>query len=93
MRILRLHIENFGTLHDYDLELQDGLHVIHEENGWGKSTLAAFIKAMFYGLPRTAKRSLAENDRRFRRESGISDGGQNLPGGAVFRSEGAGGHV
>lgn len=64
MRILRLHIENFGTLHDYDLELQDGLHVIHEENGWGKSTLAAFIKAMFYGLPRTAKRSLAENDRK-----------------------------
>lgn len=64
MRILRLHIENFGTLHDFDMELQEGLHVIHRDNGWGKSTLAAFIKAMFYGLSRTAKRSPAENDRK-----------------------------
>lgn len=64
MRILRLHIENFGTLHDLDLEFQEGLQVFCRENGWGKSTLAAFIKAMFYGLPRTARRSLKENDRK-----------------------------
>ena len=43
MQILRLHIENFGKLRDFDLELEDGLTVISAKNGWGKSTLAAFI--------------------------------------------------
>ena len=64
MRILRLHIENFGNLHEVDMEFAEGLNMICRENGWGKSTLAAFIKAMFYGLPHTAKRSLRENDRK-----------------------------
>ncbi len=64
MRILRLHIENFGKLHDLDMEFQEGFHVIRAENGWGKSTLAAFIRAMFYGLPCTTRRSLKENDRK-----------------------------
>ncbi len=64
MRIVRLHIENFGKLHDLDLELQEGLQIIRRDNGWGKSTLAAFIKAMFYGLPCTSRRSLKENERK-----------------------------
>lgn len=64
MRILRLHIENFGKLRDFDLELEDGLTVISAKNGWGKSTLAAFIKAMFYGLTYTTKRALKENERK-----------------------------
>lgn len=64
MRILRLHIENFGKLHDFDMDFQEGFHRVCTENGWGKSTLAAFIRAMFYGLPVTARRSLKENDRK-----------------------------
>lgn len=64
MRIQRIHIENFGKLHDFDLELKEGLNVIRAENGWGKSTLAAFIKAMFYGLDYTTKRSLKDNERK-----------------------------
>ncbi|MCF0127929.1 MAG: hypothetical protein HUJ70_05135, partial [Pseudobutyrivibrio sp.] len=28
----------------------DGLNTILQENGWGKSTFSAFIKAMFYGM-------------------------------------------
>ena len=64
MRLLRLHIENFGTLQGYKLELSEGLNVLHEKNGWGKSTLAVFIKAMLYGLPATTKRSLEENERK-----------------------------
>ena len=46
------------------MELNDGLNVIYEENGWGKSTLAVFLKAMLYGLPATSKRSLDENERK-----------------------------
>lgn len=64
MRILRLHIENFGSLHEIDMEFTEGFNVICRENGWGKSTLAAFIRAMFYGLPYTTKKSLRENDRK-----------------------------
>ena len=64
MRLLRLHIENFGILQNYKLELDEGLNVLYEKNGWGKSTLAVFIKAMLYGLPASTKRSLEENERK-----------------------------
>lgn len=50
MKLLACHIENFGKLSDLKLEFADGLNVINEANAWGKSTLAAFLKAMFYGL-------------------------------------------
>ncbi len=64
MKLLNLHIENFGALQDYRLDFSGGLQVLHHENGWGKSTLAVFIKAMFFGLPATSKRSLDENERK-----------------------------
>ena len=51
MIINKLHIENFGKLHNIDLNFNDNLNQIIKENGWGKSTLAMFIKAMFYGMP------------------------------------------
>ncbi len=50
MKLQSCHIENFGILHETDFDFSSGLTVICRENGWGKSTLAAFIKAMFYGL-------------------------------------------
>lgn len=64
MRLLRLEIENFGKLSGFALDLCDGLNVLCEENGFGKSTLAAFIKAMLYGLPATTKRNLDKNERK-----------------------------
>jgi uncharacterized protein YhaN len=64
MRIIGLHIENFGGLHDYTEVFDEGLNVRQHPNGWGKSTLAVFIKAMLYGLPATTKRSLIENERK-----------------------------
>ena len=50
MKLLKCHIENFGKLSNYDYDFQDGLNTIKEENGFGKTTFASFIKAMFYGL-------------------------------------------
>ena len=55
MKLTGLYIENFGCLHRYDLEFGDGITVIQEPNGFGKTTLAEFIRAMFYGFPRAAK--------------------------------------
>lgn len=51
MRLLSLHIENFGKLHDIDFSFNSSLNQILQENGWGKTTLSIFIKTMFYGMP------------------------------------------
>ena len=64
MRLIRCHIANFGKLHYYAVDFEKGTHIICEENGWGKSTLAAFIRAMFYGLEGERKRSIEENERK-----------------------------
>ena len=64
MKLISCHIENFGKISNTDLNFTDGLNVICQENGWGKSTLAAFIKAMFYGFSGEAKRSIKENERK-----------------------------
>ena len=57
MRLICCHIENFGGLQNYDLEFDAGLTVIREENGFGKTTLAEFIRAMFYGLPQKGRKN------------------------------------
>ena len=64
MKLLRLHVENFGTLHDLNLSFDSGMNLLYQKNGWGKTTLAVFIKAMLYGLPSSTKRSLDENERK-----------------------------
>ena len=63
MKLIRCHIENFGRLQNYTLEFSPHVTTIKEANGFGKSTLAAFLRAMFYGMPRAAK-SLEKNDRK-----------------------------
>lgn len=64
MKLLKCHIENFGKLSDFNHEFTEGLNVINEPNGFGKTTFASFIKAMFYGLESTAKRTTALTDRK-----------------------------
>lgn len=64
MKLIRCQIENFGILSNYSYQFEDGLTVIYEPNGYGKSTLAAFIKAMFYGLPARGSRNAVENERK-----------------------------
>ena len=63
MKLINCHIYTFGNLKDFSYDFSDGLNTIKEENGWGKSTLAAFIKAIFYGLNGDNKKNLAENER------------------------------
>ena len=81
MRIVGLHVENFGALCDYTETFDGGLNLRLRPNGWGKSTLAVFIKAMLYGLPATTKRSLIENERkRYSPWNGGAFGGANDAG-------------
>lgn len=63
MKLIKCYVSSFGTLKDFSYDFTDGLNTVKEENGWGKSTFAAFIKAMFYGLD-DAKRTLEDNERK-----------------------------
>ena len=64
MKIKQCYIESFGKLSSFTLSFNDGINSILAENGWGKSTLCSFIRAMFYGLGAERRQSLDENDRK-----------------------------
>ena len=64
MRLLKCQIENFGKLSGFSQDFSEGLNQLLAPNGFGKTTFAAFIRAMFYGLEYTTKRSLFENERK-----------------------------
>jgi len=65
MLLKQCYVQGFGKLQDFTYEFQTGLNVICTENGWGKTTFAAFLRAMFYGLPAAGSRTkLADAERR-----------------------------
>ena len=49
MKINKIHINAFGKLTNFDLALNDGLNLIYGDNEFGKTTLMAFIKMIFFG--------------------------------------------
>lgn len=52
MKIKRLHVNGFGTFHDFDPgEMGKGLTIFEGQNEAGKSTLMAFIRAVLLGFP------------------------------------------
>ena len=64
MKITKINIENFGTISNYSLELKDGVNTVLEDNGWGKSTLANFVRIMFYGLEGDrSRKNIRDNER------------------------------
>lgn len=64
MKILRAYIENFGKLSKQEFIFDDGFNVINQNNGYGKTTLATFIKAMLYGMKSTTKKQLEQNEKK-----------------------------
>ena len=50
MKLEECYIENFGKLHQMKCGLREGMNSLMTENGWGKTTFAAFLKSMFYGM-------------------------------------------
>ena len=55
MKLVKCHITGFGRLCDFKYNFDPKVNNIFEENGWGKTTFSAFIKAMFYGLKYSPK--------------------------------------
>lgn len=63
MIIKKIYIENFGKLSKIELSFEKEINEIYKENGWGKSTITAFIKAMLYGMPAKKKGNELNFDR------------------------------
>ena len=49
--IIKSMTASFGRLRQQRLDLTEGLNLIQAPNEWGKSTWAAFLRAMLYGIP------------------------------------------
>ena len=64
MKLISMHVDDFGGLHQYDYTFGDGLNVVLHDNGWGKTTMAAFLKAMLYGYDTRRSKDITENERR-----------------------------
>lgn len=64
MIIKKIRIENYGKISGFEYAFNDKLNIILEDNGWGKTTLASFIKVMFYGFGGEATRSISTNERK-----------------------------
>ena len=55
MKITKVNITAFGKLKNVALDFADGVNVLQQSNGFGKSTMCAFVRAMLYGLNYTYK--------------------------------------
>ena len=53
MKIVSLSVKSFGKLSNVNLSFKSGLNVISNVNGFGKTTMASFIRAMLYGFTYT----------------------------------------
>ena len=64
MKLISMHVDNFGGLHNYDYNFEEGLNVVLHDNGWGKTTMASFLKAMLYGFDSKRSKDITENERK-----------------------------
>jgi len=62
--IERIEIVSFGKLKTVQIIPGDGINVLSAPNESGKSTLAAFIKFVFYGFTTSRMQSISENDKK-----------------------------
>ncbi len=63
MRLISCYIEGYGKIKRREYTFERGVTTILGENGEGKTTLASFLKAMFYGLKPYRKGSTEFCDR------------------------------
>lgn len=57
MKLKSCYISGFGIIENKEYIFDESLNSYCEDNGYGKTTLAMFIKSMFYGLPKTTTKS------------------------------------
>lgn len=60
MKIVSLNVKAFGKLSNVSLNFKNGLNVIANVNGFGKTTMASFIRAMLYGFTYSRNKGLTD---------------------------------
>ena len=50
MKIVNVSVVAFGKLQSVNLSFNSGVNVLQNKNAFGKTTFAAFVRAMLYGL-------------------------------------------
>ena len=63
MKILSCYIAGFGKFSNQSFDFTSDLTVIKEDNGWGKTTLADFLRCMLYGQDAGRNKAIENNDR------------------------------
>ena len=63
MKILSCYIAGFGRFMDESFDFTANPTIIKQDNGWGKTTLADFIRCMFYGHDAGRNKALQRNER------------------------------
>lgn len=63
MRLISCYIAGFGKFVDRAFDFSSDLVVLKEDNGWGKTTLADFLKCMLYGLDGGRSKAVDANER------------------------------
>lgn len=61
MKIIGLYPEYFGKFQKKEVRFSDGLNVIYGENEAGKTTLAAFLRAMLFGMEKPRGRAAKQD--------------------------------
>ena len=64
INIEKIEIVSFGKLKNVCVTAEKGINILSAPNESGKSTLAAFIKFVFYGLAGARMQTLTENERK-----------------------------
>ncbi len=57
MNIEKLNIAGFGKLISKEIQLKEGINIVYAPNESGKSTLASFLRFMFYGFSKKERAS------------------------------------
>lgn len=79
MRIISIHIDEFGMLENRDFSFAPGMNILEGHNESGKSTLLAFIKFMLYGAPaRGTGDAASERTRRLNWRTGRAAGSMTV---------------
>ncbi len=90
MRLLSCYVAGFGKFKDVRFDLSKELVVIKADNGWGKTTLAAFLESMLFGMDAARAKSAQASTRvRYQPFAGGAYGGvlELLVGGKIYRIE------
>lgn len=76
MKILSVSVQSFGKLKNVNVDLHGGVNVLKNVNGFGKTTMANFIRAMLYGFT-------------YSRTKGVTDASHFAPWGSAEKFGGS----